>query len=108
MSLILIPSQILAFRFPFIDLLSNHRSAFTYLPSDLISNTPLGIAAAPLYGIDPTVSQFTPSKDAYAYVEGSGGTQRFVKAKPTLKGKGEGFKARFEDEGALSEKEWDL
>lgn len=101
--------QILAFRFPFIDLLNDGHTPFTYLPSDFLSNTTLGIQAGGVYGIDVIVSTFTPVRDPYAFVPGAKNKgPRFVKAKPAARGTGKGFEAKFEDKGKLNRKGFDL
>ena len=101
--------NLVAFRFPFIDLLGDGRSSFTYLPTDLLSNTTLGVSASKIYGIDAIVSNFTPFRDPYAYVPGAKAKgPRFVNAIPVEKGTGEGFRAEFEDRGKLSSEDFDL
>lgn len=101
-------SQVLAFRFPFIDVLNDGHTPYTYLPTNLL-DTPLGNAAGTLYGIDGIDSKFTPSKDPYAYRPGANHKgPRVVSAKPTFRGIGEGFSAVFTDRGKLDVKEFDL
>ncbi|KAI4216671.1 MAG: hypothetical protein LQ351_001160 [Letrouitia transgressa] len=96
------------FRFPFIDVLNDGHTPYTYLPTNLL-DTPLGNAAGTLYGIDGIDSKFTPSKDPYAYRPGANHKgPRVVSAKPTFRGIGEGFSAVFTDRGKLDVKEFDL
>ena len=56
------------FRFPFIDLLSDGYSTFSYIPTLFISNNPLAIAGTQAYAEYPIVSTFNPPHDPYASV----------------------------------------
>ncbi|KAL9607944.1 MAG: hypothetical protein Q9167_007195 [Letrouitia subvulpina] len=99
---------VLAFRFPFIDVLNDGHTPYTYLPTNLL-DTPLGAAAGTLYGIDAIFSNFTPSKNPYAYRPGANHKgPRIVSAKPTSQGTGKGFLAVFTDIGKLSKKRFDF
>ena len=101
--------NLVAFRFPFVDLLGDGHTPFTYLPTDILSNTTLGVSANKVYGIDAIVADFTPFRDPYAYVPGATAKgPRSVKAIPVDRGTGKGFRAEFEDKGKLSDRDFDL
>lgn len=59
------------FRFPFIDLLGDGSSTFSYIPTIYISNDPIAIAGARAYYEDAIVATFNPPLDPYAAVPGS-------------------------------------
>jgi hypothetical protein len=56
------------FRFPFVDLLGDGYSTFSYIPSLFVSNDPIAIAGAGAYGEETIVGTFQPPKDPYALV----------------------------------------
>lgn len=60
--------QTAQFRFPFVDLLGDGYSTFSYIPSLFISNNPIAIVGAAAYGEETIVGTFNPPKDPYALV----------------------------------------
>lgn len=63
-------SQSAQFRFPFIDVLGDGYSTFSYNPTIFISNNLLAIAGAKAYLEESIVSTFDPPHDPYASVPG--------------------------------------
>ena len=68
------------FRFPFIDLLGDGYSTFSYVPSLLISANPVAIAGSAAYGGETIPATFDPPKDPYEAVPGDGKGKVFFKA----------------------------
>lgn len=58
------------FRFPFIDVLGDGYSTFSYIPTIFISNNLIAIAGTKAYAEDAIVSTFDPPHDPYASVPG--------------------------------------
>ena len=60
--------QVAQFRFPFVDLLGDGYSTFSYTPANLISDDPIAIAGAAAYGEKSIPATFDPPHDAYDFV----------------------------------------
>ena len=58
------------FRFPFIDLLVDGYSTFSYIPTIVLSNDALAIAGSEAYCEDAIPATFAPPIDPYAYIPG--------------------------------------
>ena len=58
------------FRFPFIDVLGDGYSTFSYIPTIFISNNAIAVAGADAYGGSALVSTFNPPHDPYDFVPG--------------------------------------
>lgn len=56
------------FRFPFVDLLGDGHSHFSYLPSSFMSIHPTAVIGYNLFGETIVLSTFQPFKDPYAFV----------------------------------------
>ena len=59
------------FRFPFIDLLGDGYSTFSYIPDILVDQNPIAIAGARAYEENVIPATFDPPKDPYAQVPGN-------------------------------------
>ena len=69
------------FRFPFIDLLGDGYSTFSYIPDVLVSENPIAIAGAKAYEENVIPATFDPPKDPYAQVPGNRDGAFFFNAK---------------------------
>lgn len=58
------------FRFPFIDLLGDNYSTFSYIPTLFISDNAIAVAGSEAYAEDAIASTFNPPHDPYAFVPG--------------------------------------
>ena len=70
-------AQSAQFRFPFIDLLGDGYSTFSYIPALYISNDPIAIAGSRAYYEETLVATFNPPLDPYAAVPGSKNKELF-------------------------------
>lgn len=60
--------QYTKFRFPFVDLLGDGHSHFSYVPSSFISKHPIVVSGFETLGEKVVVSTFQPPSDPYAFV----------------------------------------
>ena len=58
------------FRFPFIDLLGDGYSTFSYIPTLFISDNAIAVAGSEAYAETAIASTFDPPHDPYAFVPG--------------------------------------
>ncbi len=63
-------AQTSQFRFPFIDVLSDGYSTFSYIPALFVSNNAIAVAGSVAYAEDAIVSTFNPPHDPYAFAPG--------------------------------------
>lgn len=61
-------AQFAEFRFPFVDLLGDGYSHFSYVPSTLVSEHPFGANVLKALGQESVVATFQPPDDPYAFV----------------------------------------
>ena len=58
------------FRFPFIDVLGDGYSTFSYIPTIFVSDNVIAVAGTEAYATTAIVSRFNPLHDPYAVVPG--------------------------------------
>ena len=58
------------FRFPFIDVLGDGYSTFSYIPTIFVSDNAIAVAGTEAYAETALVSTFDPPHDPYAFVPG--------------------------------------
>ena len=73
------------FRFPFIDLLGDGFSTFSYIPTMFISDNQIAIAGTEAYAEEAVVATFDPPHDPYAFAPGGrGGSIYFDVFRPNV------------------------